>query len=97
MDKDRKQIKIYQNEINTNNLSNRKPLILNQYKKRIILSDERPDIPNQNNVYKNGIIYKSKKIPGTSNMINNRYKLESKNQKPEKFVNNNNNNINPFN
>ena len=91
MDKDRKQIKIYQNEINTNNLSNRKPLILNQYKKRIILSEERPDIPNQNNVYKNGIIYKSKKIPGTSSIINNRYKLENKNQKLEKFVNNNNN------
>ena len=93
MDKDRKKIKIYQNEMN-NNLSNRKRPIPNQYKEINPPSEQNERIFNQKNAFKNGMIYQNKKIQDNSSISNNRYRMENKIQKPEKFINNNDNNIN---
>ena len=93
MYKDRKKINIYQNEMN-NNLSNRKSSIPDQYKERNPPSEQKERIFKQKNVYKNSMIYKNKKIQDSSSIPNKGYKFENKVQKPEKFVDNNDNNIN---
>ena len=90
-----KQISIYKNEI-YNNIPNRKILLINQQKAaKNISSEEEQNILNQNNAYKNGMIYKSKKMQDNSSIVYNKYNVKNQGQFFKKSGNNNdNNNIN---
>ena len=93
------QISIYKNEI-YNNIPNRKILLINQQKAaKNISSEEEQNILNQNNAYKNGMIYKSKKMQDNSSIVYNKYNVKNQGQFFKKSGNNNdnNNNIKTFN